>query len=76
MKNLTANIFLTVVVLHGFVTLGEGGRYVRLGCRSNCLLVFLRGWLQDRVNQKEDASSRNAGMWQGEFMKPWEWRKR
>ena len=42
-----------------------------------------RGWAlayrrysMDYVGEEEDASNRNAGMWQGEFMKPWEWRQR
>jgi len=42
-----------------------------------------RGWAlayrrysMDYVDEEEDASNRKAGMWQGEFMKPWEWRKR
>lgn len=41
-----------------------------------------RGWAlayrrysMDYVDEEEDASNRKAGMWQGEFMKPWEWRK-
>ena len=42
-----------------------------------------RGWAlayrrysKDYVDEEEDASSRKAGMWQGEFMKPWEWRRK
>ena len=42
-----------------------------------------RGWAlayrrysNDYVDEEEDASSRKVGMWQGEFMKPWEWRRK
>ena len=42
-----------------------------------------RGWAlayrrysKDYVDEEEDASSRGVGMWQGEFMKPWEWRRK
>ena len=42
-----------------------------------------RGWAlayrrysKDYVDEEDDASSRKAGIWQGEFMKPWEWRRR
>jgi endonuclease YncB( thermonuclease family) len=41
-----------------------------------------RGWAlayrrysKDYVDKEEDASSQKVGMWQGEFMKPWEWRR-
>ena len=42
-----------------------------------------RGWAlayrrysMDYVDEEGDASNRNGGMWQGEFMKPWEWRRK
>ena len=42
-----------------------------------------RGWAlayrrysKDYVDEEEDANKRKAGMWQGEFIKPWEWRRR
>ena len=42
-----------------------------------------RGWAlayrrysMDYVDEEEDARNRKAGMWQGEFMKPWEWRRK
>ena len=41
-----------------------------------------RGWAlayrrysEDYVDEEEDARNRKAGMWQGEFIKPWEWRR-
>jgi len=35
-----------------------------------------RRYSNDYVDEEEDASSRKVGMWQGEFMKPWEWRRK
>jgi endonuclease YncB( thermonuclease family) len=42
-----------------------------------------RGWAlayrrysKDYVDEEKDARSRKVGMWQGEFMKPWEWRRK
>ena len=42
-----------------------------------------RGWAlayrrysRDYVDEEEVARGRGVGMWQGEFMKPWEWRRR
>jgi endonuclease YncB( thermonuclease family) len=42
-----------------------------------------RGWAlayrrysKDYVDEEEEASNRGVGMWQGEFMKPWEWRRK
>lgn len=41
-----------------------------------------RGWAlayrkysMDYVEEEDDARGSNAGMWQGEFVKPWQWRK-
>jgi endonuclease YncB( thermonuclease family) len=30
----------------------------------------------DYVDEEVDASNRKSGMWQGDFMKPWEWRQK
>mgnify|MGYP006112037135 CR=1 FL=1 len=42
-----------------------------------------RGWAlayrrysMDYVDEEADARGRKVGMWQGEFMKPWEWRRK
>lgn len=35
-----------------------------------------RKYSTDYVRAETFAKSRREGMWQGEFMKPWEWRKR
>jgi endonuclease YncB( thermonuclease family) len=42
-----------------------------------------RGWAlayriysKDYVDDEDDARNREVGMWQGEFMKPWEWRRK
>lgn len=41
-----------------------------------------RGWAlayrrysTDYVDEKQDAKARKAGMWQGEFVAPWDWRR-
>lgn len=35
-----------------------------------------RSYSQDYVAAEEVAQSRSAGLWQGEFVKPWDWRQR
>jgi len=42
-----------------------------------------RGWAlayrrcsKGYIDGEEDASNRKVGMWQGEFMKPWQWRRK
>jgi endonuclease YncB( thermonuclease family) len=48
----------------------------------NALLVE-QGWAlayrrysMDYVDEENTAEASRAGMWAGEFMKPWEWRKK
>ncbi|NQU56568.1 MAG: thermonuclease family protein, partial [Rhodospirillales bacterium] len=38
--------------------------------------IAYRRYSKDYVDEEEEASSRKVGMWQGEFMKPWEWRRK
>ncbi len=42
-----------------------------------------RGWAlayrrysKDYIDEEEDARGRGVGMWQGEFIKPWAWRRK
>ena len=37
--------------------------------------VAYRKYSMDYVGEEEDAKGRKVGMWQGKFVKPWEWRK-
>ena len=43
--------------------------------RRGWALAYLR-YSKDYVEEEEIARSRKVGMWQGEFMKPWEWRRK
>ena len=38
--------------------------------------VAYRKYSMDYVDEEEDARGRGAGMWQGEFVNPWDWRQK
>ena len=40
------------------------------------LALAYRRYSRDYVEAEKEARKRNVGMWQGEFVKPWDWRKR
>ena len=39
------------------------------------LALAYRRYSRDYVEAEKEARKRNVGMWQGEFVKPWDWRK-
>ena len=38
--------------------------------------VAYRRYSKDYIDEEEAAKNHRVGMWQGEFMKPWEWRRK
>ena len=42
--------------------------------RRGWALAYLK-YSKDYVDEEVDASRQGVGMWQGEFVAPWEWRK-
>ena len=60
---------IVAVCYGGSVDLNE--QMVRLG-----LALAYRRYSLDYVEAEEEAQADGAGMWHGEFVPPWEWRKK
>ena len=56
--------------------MAEGQVYINDLMVEQGRALAYRKYSEDYVGQEEAAKALRAGMWAGEFMEPWEWRRK